>query len=91
MEEYTDHPWLMGADGQTVQWANSTHPDSLAICAVTDLLAVVERARDIRRSNVKWTKAETERSWAAWDDVVRAILANVHGDVQERTREPMAV
>jgi hypothetical protein len=46
------------------------------IAAAPDLLALVERAQGIRHPNSgKWTKAETERSWAEWDTQAREALA----------------
>jgi len=45
------------------------------IDAAPDLLLLVERAQSIRHPNVKWTKAETIRSWEEWDKNVCAVLA----------------
>ena len=45
-----------------------------------ELVEALERALVIRSPNVKWTKAETVRSWEAWDGQVRAALARAKGE-----------
>ncbi|MGO9107781.1 MAG: hypothetical protein ACLP9L_00980 [Thermoguttaceae bacterium] len=50
-------------------------PVARKILAVNDLLCVLQRALDIRHPNVPWTKAETVRSWAAWEEDARAAIA----------------
>ncbi len=39
------------------------------------LVEALERAKAIRNPSVRWTKEETARSWAAWDEQARAALA----------------
>ena len=49
------------------------------IAAAPDLLWLVERAKGLRDHTPKWTKAERDRSWAAWDERARAVIATIRG------------
>ena len=64
------------ADGEIVTMRHEELQHLLA--AAPKLRVLVERAQAIRHPNSgKWTKAETERSWAEWDTQARAVLAKI--------------
>ena len=50
--------------------------------AAQDLLEAVQRALGILNPNVKWTKAETERSWEEWKEQAAAAIAKAEKDAK---------
>lgn len=48
------------------------------LAAAPHLLWLAQRARDIRNAK-GWTKAERERSWAAWDEQLNSAVKEIDG------------
>ena len=73
MEPYGDHPWLMGADGRTVQWSSPDHPDSAAILSIHDLLAFVGKWANLMADAHHGQQFERE---------AKALIAKARGEAE---------